>query len=99
FRYSEDDVVSYILQILQGLEYLHSRHIVHLDIKPDNVIVTYLNVVKLVDFGSAHFFNATVPKPLGHRVGTQEYMSPEMLKGDPIGPPADIWGLGVLIYI
>ncbi|XP_078085412.1 striated muscle preferentially expressed protein kinase [Mustelus asterias] len=99
FRYSEDDVVGYILQILQGLDYLHSRRIVHLDIKPDNVIVTYLNVVKLVDFGSAHFFNAIVPKPLGHRVGTPEYMSPEMMKGDPIGPPADIWGLGVLIYI
>ncbi|XP_072324821.1 striated muscle preferentially expressed protein kinase isoform X3 [Scyliorhinus torazame] len=99
FRYSEDDVVGYILQILQGLDYLHSRHIVHLDIKPDNVIVTYLNVIKLVDFGSAHFFNPVVPKPLGHRVGTPEYMSPEMMKGDPIGPPADIWGLGVLIYI
>ncbi|XP_067890786.1 striated muscle preferentially expressed protein kinase [Heterodontus francisci] len=99
FRYSEDDVVGYILQILQGLDYLHSRRIVHLDIKPDNVIVTYLNIVKLVDFGSAHFFNAIVPKPLGRRVGTPEYMSPEMMKGDPIGPPADVWGLGVLIYI
>ncbi|XP_051869903.1 striated muscle preferentially expressed protein kinase isoform X2 [Pristis pectinata] len=99
FRYSEDDVVGYILQILQGLEYLHSRHIVHLDIKPDNVIVTFLNIVKLVDFGSAHFFNPIVPKALGHRAGTLEYMSPEMMKGDPIGPPADIWGLGVLIYI
>ncbi|XP_059503638.1 striated muscle preferentially expressed protein kinase [Stegostoma tigrinum] len=74
FRYSEDDVVSYILQILQGLEYLHGRRIVHLDIKPDNVIVTYLNIIKLVDFGSAQFFNATVPKPLGRRVGTPEYM-------------------------
>ncbi|XP_067843076.1 striated muscle preferentially expressed protein kinase isoform X2 [Heptranchias perlo] len=99
FRYSEDDVVGYILQILQGLEYLHSRCIVHLDIKPDNIIVTYLNIVKLVDFGSARFFNAIAPKPLGHRVGTLEHMSPEMVKGDPIGPPADIWGLGVLIYI
>ncbi|XP_072902358.1 striated muscle preferentially expressed protein kinase isoform X4 [Hemitrygon akajei] len=99
FRYSEDDVVGYILQILQGLEYLHSRRIVHLDIKPDNIIVTFLNAVKLVDFGSAHFFNPIVPRALGHRVGTLEYMSPEMMKGDPIGPPADIWGLGVLVYI
>eukprot|EP00062_Callorhinchus_milii_P023860 gi/632983154/ref/XP_007908507.1/ PREDICTED: striated muscle preferentially expressed protein kinase isoform X3 [Callorhinchus milii] len=99
FRYSEDDVVGYIVQILNGLEYLHSRHIVHLDLKPDNIIVTYLNVIKLIDFGSAHIFNATVPKPLGHRVGTADYMSPEMLKGDAIGPPADIWGLGVLTYI
>ncbi|XP_069792105.1 striated muscle preferentially expressed protein kinase isoform X2 [Narcine bancroftii] len=99
FRYSEDDVVGYILQILQALEYLHSRRILHLDIKPDNIIVTFLNIVKLVDFGSAHFFNPIVPKALGHRAGTLEYMSPEMMKGDPIGPPADIWGLGVLVYI
>ncbi|XP_072117153.1 striated muscle preferentially expressed protein kinase isoform X1 [Mobula birostris] len=99
FRYSEDDVVGYILQILQGLEYLHSRRIIHLDIKPDNIIVTFLNAVKLVDFGSAHFFDPIVPRALGQRVGTLEYMSPEMMKGDPIGPPADIWGLGVLVYI
>ncbi|XP_055486806.1 LOW QUALITY PROTEIN: striated muscle preferentially expressed protein kinase-like, partial [Leucoraja erinacea] len=99
FRYSEDDVVCYVQQMLQGLDYLHGRHIVHLDVKPDNVMVTYLNVVKLVDFGSAHFFNPTVPRCLAQRAGTHEYMSPEMVMGDPIGPPADIWGLGVLTYI
>ncbi|KFP57885.1 Striated muscle-specific serine/threonine-protein kinase, partial [Cariama cristata] len=46
FRYSEDDVVSYVLQLLQGLEYLHSRRIVHLDIKPDNIVISGMNALK-----------------------------------------------------
>ncbi|XP_043931808.1 striated muscle preferentially expressed protein kinase isoform X2 [Protopterus annectens] len=99
FRYSEDDVVGYIVQLLQGLDYLHSRRIVHLDIKPDNLIVSYMNVLKIIDFGSAQTFNPLVPRKLGRRIGTLEYMSPEMVKGDVIGPAADVWGLGVLTYI
>ncbi|MGH0116896.1 UNVERIFIED_CONTAM: hypothetical protein FKN15_040885 [Acipenser sinensis] len=99
FRYSEDDVVGYIVQILQGLEYLHGRRILHLDIKPDNIIVTYMNVVKIIDFGSSQTFNPLFFKQLGCRTGTLEYMSPEMVKGDVIGPPADIWGLGVLTFV
>ncbi|XP_029460871.1 striated muscle preferentially expressed protein kinase [Rhinatrema bivittatum] len=99
FRYSEDDVVNYILQILQGLEYLHEHCILHLDIKPDNIIISFMNAVKIIDFGSAQNVSPLVPKQLGRRVGTLEYMSPEMVKGDPIGPAADIWGIGVLTYI
>ncbi|XP_026073372.1 striated muscle preferentially expressed protein kinase-like isoform X1 [Carassius auratus] len=99
FRYSEDDVVAYIVQILQGLDYLHSRRILHLDIKPDNIIVTYMNVVKIIDFGSAQTFNPLFLKQFSPPIGTLDYMSPEMLKGDVVGPPADIWSIGVLTYI
>ncbi|XP_038278345.1 striated muscle preferentially expressed protein kinase isoform X3 [Dermochelys coriacea] len=113
FRYSEDDVAGYVLQMLQGLEYLHGRRIVHLDIKPDNVLVSYGNTVKIIDFGSAQTYHPLVPRKLGRRVGTLEYMcececpahallragAPEMVKGDPVGSAADIWGVGVLIYI
>ncbi|XP_063285379.1 striated muscle preferentially expressed protein kinase isoform X2 [Pelobates fuscus] len=99
FRYSEDDVVNYLLQILQGLEYLHEQKILHLDIKPENIMVSYMNTVKIIDFGSAQTFNPLVLRQLGKRVGTLEYMAPEMVKGDPIGPAADIWGIGVLTYI
>ena len=75
FRYSEDDVVTYLVQMLQGVEYLHHRRVLHLDLKPDNVMVTHLNVVKLVDFGSARTFNplhltaCAAPLP-----GTLEFM-------------------------
>lgn len=74
FRYSEDDVVSYVLQLLQGLEYLHSRRIVHLDIKPDNIVISGVNALKIIDFGSAQTYNPLVLRQLGRRVGTLEYM-------------------------
>lgn len=99
FRYSEDDVVTYITQIFQGLDYLHTRRILHLDIKPENVIVTYMNVIKIIDFGSAQSFNPLFLKQFSPPIGTLEYMSPEMLKGDVVGPPADIWSVGVLTFI
>ncbi|XP_072539916.1 striated muscle preferentially expressed protein kinase [Salminus brasiliensis] len=99
FRYSEDDVVGYIVQILQGLEYLHNHRILHLDIKPDNIMVTNLSIIKIIDFGSAQTFNPLSLKHYSRDLGTLEYMAPEILKGDVVGPPADIWSLGVLTYI
>ncbi|XP_028993071.1 striated muscle preferentially expressed protein kinase isoform X2 [Betta splendens] len=99
FRYSEDDVVTYIVQILQGLDYLHTRRILHLDIKPDNVIVTYMNVIKIIDFGCSQTYNPLFLKQFSPPIGTLECMSPEMLKGDVVGPPADIWSVGVLTFI
>ncbi|KAJ8403435.1 hypothetical protein AAFF_G00352070 [Aldrovandia affinis] len=99
FRYSEDDVVAYIVQLLHGLDYLHNRRILHLDIKPDNIIVTYMNTIKIIDFGSAQNFNPLFLKQFSRRLGTLEFMSPEMLKGDVVGPPADMWSVGVLTYI
>lgn len=74
FRYSEDDVVSYIVQILQGLDYLHARRILHLDIKPENIIVTHLNLIKIIDFGSAQTYNPLFLKQFSPPIGTLEYM-------------------------
>ncbi|XP_043965423.1 striated muscle preferentially expressed protein kinase-like isoform X6 [Gambusia affinis] len=99
FRYSEDDVVGYLVQILQAVEYLHSRRVLHLDLRPENILVTNLNVVRIVDFGSAQSFNPLNLEPQGTRAGTLEYMAPEMVKGEVVGPPADIWTVGVVTYI
>ncbi|XP_037618102.1 striated muscle preferentially expressed protein kinase isoform X2 [Sebastes umbrosus] len=99
FRYSEDDVVGYLVQILQGVEYLHNRRVLHLDLKPDNIMVTNLNAIKIVDFGSAQSFNPLSLKLQDSGAGTLEYMAPEMVKGEVVGPPADIWTIGVVIYV
>uniref|UniRef100_G3PMQ2 non-specific serine/threonine protein kinase n=1 Tax=Gasterosteus aculeatus TaxID=69293 RepID=G3PMQ2_GASAC len=99
FRYSEDDVVAYLVQILQGVEYLHNRRVLHLDLKPDNIMVTNLNAVKIVDFGSAQSFNPLSLRARDSAAGTLDYMAPEMVKGEVVGPPADIWTVGVVTYI
>ncbi|XP_072573136.1 striated muscle preferentially expressed protein kinase isoform X3 [Paramormyrops kingsleyae] len=99
YRYSEDDVVSFVVQALQGLEYLHNRRILHLDIKPDNIMVSPTNVLKIVDFGSAQSFNPLFLKPHNCHLSTLEFMAPETVKGDVVGPPADIWSLGVVTYV
>ncbi|XP_044200451.1 striated muscle preferentially expressed protein kinase isoform X3 [Thunnus albacares] len=99
FRYSEDDVVGYLVQILQGVEYIHNRRVLHLDLKPENIMVTNLNAIKIVDFGSAQSFNPLSLKHQDIGAGTLEYMAPEMVKGEVVGPPADIWTIGVVAYI
>lgn len=77
FRYSEDDVVGYLVQILQGVEYLHSRRVLHLDLKPDNIMVTHLNAVKIVDFGSAQSFNPLSLRRQDSAAGSLEYTGEE----------------------
>lgn len=138
FRYSEDDVVGYLVQILQGVEYLHSRRVLHLDLKPDNIMVTHLNAVKIVDFGSAQSFNPLSLRRQDSAAGSLEYSgevgegrgrgalfsvsqrvyfylfyvvlliflllffvfpAPEIVKGEVVGPPADIWTVGVVTHI
>lgn len=61
------------MQILQGVEYLHSRRVLHLDLKPDNIMVTHLNAVKIVDFGSAQSFNPLSLRCQDLAAGSLEY--------------------------
>lgn len=66
-------MVGYLVQILQGVEYLHSHRILHLDLKSDNIIVTHLNAIKIVDFGSAQNFNPLSLRRQDVAAGSLEY--------------------------
>lgn len=70
-------MVGYLVQILQGVEYLHSRRILHLDLKPDNIMVTHLNAIKIVDFGSAQNFNPLSLRRQNVAAGLLEYTGEE----------------------
>ncbi|GAB6018704.1 hypothetical protein CHUAL_000380 [Chamberlinius hualienensis] len=98
--YTEDTVAKITAQVLDALEYLHFRRIIHLDVQPDNVVVSDLSSarVKLVDFGSAQRVTNYQPSRI-EKKGNAEYLAPEVLSGEDVSIHADVWMLGVLTYI
>ncbi|OXA56788.1 Death-associated protein kinase related [Folsomia candida] len=85
---------------LRGLQFLHSHSIAHLDIKPQNLVVTGClpgGHVKLCDFGlSRHLSSCAEVREL---LGTPEYVSPEVLNYEPLTLATDCWASGVLTYV
>ncbi|CCE82076.1 Piso0_002772 [Millerozyma farinosa CBS 7064] len=93
---TEDECRFIFKQIVSAVYYLHKSGIVHRDIKDENIIVDENGIVKLIDFGSA---GHTKSKPFDVFVGTIDYASPEVLRGENYeGKPQDIWALGILLY-
>jgi serine/threonine protein kinase len=89
----------YMRHITAGLAYLHSQHVAHMDVKPDNILLDSAHRVYLSDFGTSDFFKND-DQPHGLR-GTPAFAAPETLssKTAPFNPfPADIWSLGVTLY-
>jgi len=90
------DVVAMAIDLCSALEVCYQRHIVHRDIKPDNVFVSQDGTYKLGDFGVAKTVEKTVSGL--SKKGTYTYMAPEIYKGEPGGMNADIYSLGIMIY-
>lgn len=85
------------VQLCSALHYMHGRRMVHLDIKPSNIIMAA--PPRLIDLSIARSFEDA--SALKVAVGTDAYMAPEQClvpSGSPVGPAADIWGLGVTLY-
>jgi len=85
------------VQVADGLAAAHSRGIIHRDIHPGNVLIA-AGLVKLVDFGLAQLTDQTPLTQEGLGVGTIAYAAPEQLCGEEIGPQADLWSLGIVLY-
>ena len=84
------------MQVASALHYLHGSGIVHLDVKPSNIIMD--STPRLIDFSIARSFGDAVE--LDHVVGTDQYLAPEQADptGDfPVGPASDVWALGVTL--
>ena len=91
--------VRYIYQICEALETIHAKGIVHRDLKPSNIMLRPDDSIALIDFGLAHFSQATT-RLTGIREiqGTPHYLSPEQASGQPVDERSDLYGLGVILY-
>ena len=86
----------FITQIMRGLSHAHSRGIIHRDIKPANIFLSAADDFKLGDFGVARVTNAATAAYT--RVGTLNYMAPEIFAGQPYSSNVDIYSLGLVMY-
>ncbi|VVC30650.1 Hypothetical protein CINCED_3A019591 [Cinara cedri] len=97
---SEPEVARLMRQILDGLHYLHTINVAHLDIKPQNLVLTadFPNCdVKLCDFGISRYLSEGAD--VREILGTPDYVAPEVLNYEPIDVQTDMWSIGVLMYV
>lgn len=95
---SVEDSLDITAQIAEGLAEAHNAHIVHRDIKSENLIRLANGRVKIMDFGLATWRGVIHVTQEGSTVGTMAYMSPEQSQGLKIDQRTDLWSLGVVLY-
>ncbi|GAA6052175.1 hypothetical protein JCM3770_001256 [Rhodotorula araucariae] len=97
-KFTEGDAANVIINVLEGIKYLHDHHIVHRDIKPENLLYIKSNSDQLViaDFGIAKHIEDD--QSLTSLAGSPGYAAPEVLLKQGHGKPVDLWSVGVVTY-
>ncbi|MDE5780776.1 MAG: Stk1 family PASTA domain-containing Ser/Thr kinase [Lachnospiraceae bacterium] len=95
-RLSVKEAVSIAIQVAQGIEAAHNNHIIHRDIKPQNIIISREGKVKVTDFGIARAASANTIN--SNAMGSVHYISPEQARGGFIDEKSDIYSLGISLY-
>ncbi|RMC22394.1 hypothetical protein DUI87_00708 [Hirundo rustica rustica] len=94
-RMAEGEIAAVSRECLQGLDFLHSKQVIHRDIKSHNILLGLDGSVKLADFGLAAQLTAERSKRRS-AVGTTYWMAPEIFTSKPYGPKVDIWSFGIV---
>ena len=90
---------SAMLQVCQGLGYVHAHGLVHRDLKPANIMVDDARRVRLMDFGLVKVVGGSgTLAEHGNIVGTYRYMAPEQARGEPLDHRADLYSVGVILF-
>ncbi|KAF3796070.1 Serine/threonine-protein kinase [Nymphaea thermarum] len=90
-------VIQIALDLSRGLSYLHSRKIVHRDVKTENMLLDSSRTLKIADFGVARV-EAQNPKDMTGETGTLGYMAPEVLNGKPYNRKCDVYSFGICLW-
>ncbi len=89
--------ITIALQILAALRVAHQQGVIHRDVKPQNILVQPDGKIKVADFGIASAGDTEMTEA-GSIVGTAQYLAPEQARGLPVGPPADLYAVGIVLY-
>jgi serine/threonine protein kinase len=88
------------LQVARGLAAVHKAEVVHRDVKPENILRADNGAIYLVDFGIAWIAGGPSLTKVNAIIGSGQYIAPErILESRTVGPPADLWSLGVTLYV
>ena len=98
-RLGSEEVRQLMLQILAGLDCLHSHGIVHLDMKPQNVMVLRSGEIKLADFGISRTIREQLADHESESIGTLCFMAPEQLRGELCTPRTDLYAIGIMLHV
>jgi serine/threonine-protein kinase len=97
-RLDPEAVIRIGQEVCAGLEHAHAAGLVHRDVKPQNLLLAADGTVKIADFGIAHAIDQTRMTLAGTVLGTAAYLAPEQARDGPIGPAADVYALGAVLY-
>ncbi|KAG8038190.1 hypothetical protein G9C98_006515 [Cotesia typhae] len=99
FTLTEKDSILFVRQICMGVDYMHGNLVVHLDLKPENIMchTRTSHRIKLIDFGLAQTLKPDTPVRV--LFGTPEFIPPEIIGFEPIGTESDMWSVGVICYV
>lgn len=99
--YDDESCRMWFRDLILGIEYLHAQGVVHRDIKPDNLLLTEDDVLKIVDFGVSEMFEKSSQMLTAKSAGSPAFLPPELCiakHGDISGKAADIWSMGITLY-
>src|SRR5690606_32598900 len=83
-------------EVAGALAHVHAAGMVHRDVKPSNILL-HRGRVQLADFGIARLHGSPSLTVTGQVVGSAPYLAPEQVRGEPVGPPADVYALGLVV--